>query len=110
DFPLEVTADADVSGVVITLTDRVSELSGTVTDAAGKPGFGSTVIAVSTDRRHWVTGSRRVATSGLTADGRYTFRGLPPGEYRVAAVVDFDSGSQFDVNVLQQIAGASTTV
>jgi hypothetical protein len=110
DFPLEVSADEDVSGVVITLTDKQSELSGVVTDAAGKPNYECTVIVLSIDSRLWNPGSRRVMTTQPGADGRYSFRGLPAGDYRVAVVSEFDPASRFDSSYLLQLTGASVPV
>ncbi len=110
DFPLEVTADQDIVDVVMTLTDKLSELSGTVADTAGKPVYEATVIAVATDSRYWTLGTRRVVTSQPAADGRYTFRGLPPGEYRLAVVTDFELENRLDPVYLQQLAAISTTV
>ena len=53
-------------------------------------------------------------------DGRYTIRGLPPGDYLIAAVDAVEAGQQFDPGFLAQIeadavsakvtAGTSTTV
>jgi hypothetical protein len=112
DFPLEVTADADVVDVEITLTDRVSEVSGAITDANGKLPHDATIVAASTDPRHWTLGTRRVVTAQPGPDGRYTIRGLPPGDYRVAAVTDFDLEQRLNPAFLQQIgaSGAAVTV
>lgn len=110
DFPLEVTPDDDVNGVIITLTDRPSELSGIVTDASGKPSTEGTVLAIATDSRYWVYGSRRVAAAQPAGDGRYTFRGLPPGEYSLTVITDYDPSSRFDINFLQQHSRSSVTV
>jgi hypothetical protein len=110
DVPLEVTADDDVGDVVITLTDRSSSLAGLVSDRAGDPVYDCTVIVVSTDARFWFPGSRRVAITEPSPDGRYAFSGLPAGEYRVAAVAGFDPARRFDPLFLQQLAATSVTI
>jgi uncharacterized protein (DUF2141 family) len=110
DFPLEVTAESDIVEVVMTLTDKLSDLSGAVTDTAGRPVYEATVIAVATDSRYWTLGTRRVVTSQPAADGRYTFRGLPPGEYRLAVVTDFELENRLDPVYLRQLFAISTTV
>ena len=60
DLPLEVEAGKDVTGLVVTLTDRPTELSGSVLDQAGRPTANFPIIVFSTDRTFWTTGSRRV--------------------------------------------------
>ena len=110
DFPLEVDTEHDVANVVITLTDKLSELSGTVTDSVGKAGYDFTVIAMPVDNRLWIPGSRRVRAARANAEGQYTFRGLPPGEYRLAPMIDFDPATQYDFPQLQQLSRSGVPV
>jgi hypothetical protein len=110
DFPLEVTTDTDVSGVVITLSDRVTDVSGAVTDAAGKPLSGCTVIVAAADRKFWTPGSRRVVTTKTSVDGQYAVRGLPAGDYRLSATDDFDPTTEMEPNRLQQLTASATAI
>ena len=54
DFPLDFTGERDVMDAVITVTDRVSQLSGVLTDASGKPVSDYSVIVASADSRFWI--------------------------------------------------------
>lgn len=110
DFPLEVTADLDVIDVEITLTDRISEVTGAVTDSAGKPLYEATVVAAATDNRYWTLGTRRVVTAQPGPDGRYTIRGLPPGDYRVAVVTDYEIEQRLNPAFLQQVMAGGSAV
>jgi hypothetical protein len=110
DFPLVVEGDRDVTGIVITLTNRVSQLSGLLTDAAGTPSSDCTIVVAAADRRYWTPASRRIMTTRPGLDGRYTFNGLPAGDYLVAAVTDLEPGSQFDPDFLNELAGAAVRV
>jgi hypothetical protein len=110
DFPLEVGTENDVANVTITLTDKLSEISGTVTDPGGKPGYDFTVIAMPVDNRLWIPGSRRVRTARANSDGQYAFRGLPPGEYRLATMIDFDPATQYDFPQLLRLSGSGVPV
>lgn len=110
DVGLEVTADTDVSGVELTMTDRPSTLSGTITTADGKPATGTTIVVAPTNSGLWRNGSRRIATTRPTTDGRYVIRGLPAGEYYLAAVTDVEAGEQFDPEFLRALVGAAVTV
>jgi hypothetical protein len=110
DFPLEFTGEHDVTDAVLTVTDQTSEISGTLTDSAGKPAVDYMIVAVASDSRYWTPGSRRVAIARPSPDGRYVFRSLPPGVYHVAAVIDPEPGAQYDPEFLRAVARASWSV
>ena len=109
DFPFDFTGDADLTNVVLTVTDRLTEISGTLTDAAGRPGADETVVIAAADDRFWTPGSRRIAFTRTRADGQYVFRNLPPGDYMVAVVTDLEFGMQYDVEFLKTLAAAGST-
>jgi hypothetical protein len=104
DFPFEVTGDRDITDAVLTVTDKVTGLSGSVMDPTGKPLYDATVIAAAADPQYWTPGSRRIVTSRPGPEGRYTFRNLPPGDYYLAVVTDLDPGGQFDPELLKTLA------
>ena len=110
DFPLEFTGDRDVSGVVVTVTDKASELSGTLTNAAGAPALDQTIIVAPTDSRYWMPGSRRISTTRTVAEGRYLIRNLPPGDYLLAVVGDFEQGAQYDPEFLRGLGSGAVRV
>lgn len=110
DFPLDFSGDRDVTDAVITVTDQFSELSGSLMDTAGQPAVGYTILAVATDSRYWMPGSRRIAQGRPGPDGKYSFRGLPAGTYQLAAVVDLVQGEQYDPEFLRTLARASVPV
>ena len=45
-----------------------------------------------------------------STDGKFSFQGLPEGEYRLAAVTDVEPGAWFDPALLQQLQAASVLV
>lgn len=110
DFPLNFTAESDVSGVVITMTDVQSLVSGHLTDSAGKPALDYTIVLASTDERFWTPASRRILTARTDATGAFTFRYMPPGTYLLGAVTDLEPGGQFDPELLHSLRAASRTV
>ena len=110
DFPLEFTAENDVTGAVLTVTDAPTELSGTLTDMTGKPVTDYQVIAVSMDNRYWTPASRRVVLARTGLDGRYSVRALPAGTYSVCVVTDIEPGAQYDPEFLKSILPASVPV
>jgi len=95
DEPLEITG-GDVTGVVVTFTDRPSELSGVVRDEHGDPDGAARVIVFPSDRprsSQGPPGPRRGRSTGASRTGAYSFSGLPAGDYYVVAVDD-----RIDVN------------
>lgn len=110
DFPLDFTGDRNITDAVLTVTDQSSELSGSLLDSAGKPAEGYTIICVATDNRFWRPGSRRIVMARTAADGLYTIRGLPPGAYQLAAVLDLEQGAQYDPEFLRSLAQASVPI
>jgi hypothetical protein len=110
DVPLEIGAGESAAGGVVTMTTRVSELSGSLVDSAGAPAPGSTVIVFSSDARFWTPDSRRIQAARPATDGRFTFRGLPAGEYRLVAVEDPEPGEWFVSDFLRQMVPASVIV
>jgi hypothetical protein len=110
DFPLDFAATEDVTGAVLTVTDKVNELSGTLTESTGKPGIDYTIIAAAVDNRFWTPGSRRIVTTRSGADGKYSFRSLPPGNYYLVVVSDLEQGAQYDPEFLKSLGGMATMV
>jgi hypothetical protein len=98
----------DLENVVVTISDRVSEVSGVVRDAAGHAIQDATVVAFTIDRTAWFYRSRRIAAERSRSDGRYVIRNLPPGEYRLAAATDLEPGEWFDPTVLERLSAAAT--
>jgi hypothetical protein len=96
-----------LTDVVVTITDRHSEISGTLQQASGQPASDVFVIAYSADRRTWGPNSRRVKAVRPSVDGHYAIADLPPGDYLVAAVADVDPGEWEDPAFLAQLVPAS---
>jgi uncharacterized protein (DUF2141 family) len=109
DFPFDFTGEADLTNATITVTDRTTEITGTLTDVTGQPGQDFTVIAVATDEKYWTPGSRRISYTRTRADGQYRFGNLPGGTYFLAVVTDLEFGAQYDPEFLKAVAAAATT-
>ena len=88
DFPLEIGPTGETGEIVVTFADAVQEVNGTLLDATGRPAPDYTIIVFAADTRFWTTPTRRVRSARPGTDGRFAVANLPPGEYRVAAVVD----------------------
>jgi hypothetical protein len=87
DVPFDLETK-DLTGVVLTFTDRPSSLAGQVRNGqSADPG--AVVIAFPTETSAWVSRGafpRRVRTTRADLEGAYTITAMVPGEYYVAAV------------------------
>ncbi len=99
-----------VSGLVVTFTDQVSELSGSLTLPSGAPGTDYFVIAIPADHDYWLPQSRRIISTRPDRAGRYAFRGLPAGDYRIALTTDLVPRDLQEVGALEQLAAQSVPV
>ena len=104
----EVVPGRDHDDAVITLTDKVPELTGTITDASGNPVAGLQMLLFPTDRGAWSTSHRRMRGPVRTQpDGTYRFVGVRPGEYHLAVVTELEPGDWGDPVFMEQVAAAS---
>jgi len=107
DEPLDVRQNAEIKDLVVTFTDKLSQISGTLQDASGKPVVGYPIIVFSTNKAAWTFGSRRIAQVHPANDGTYKVQGLPAGEYYVCALTDLDPNDLYDPAFLEQLSAAS---
>jgi hypothetical protein len=111
DFPFEVAHGQPVSGLVVSVIDRPTEISGTLRDASGQLTSEYSMVAFSTDRALWTSAPRRVSSAvRLSSDGRYRVTGLPPGEYYLSALADFDPVQLGDPAFLESLISQSIKV
>lgn len=90
DTPLVVDA-TDLDGLVITLTDHPTMLSGSVKNGQGVADATATVLVFPTDSTLWMdfgAWPRRLRTARPDRTGVFSIPALPTGEYWVVAVPD----------------------
>jgi hypothetical protein len=104
DLPFDLSADSQLTNVELTVSDRLSELSGSLTDGEGHARTDVTLIAFAADPRYWWKGSRRVQPTRPDTAGRYTIRGLPAGDYILAAVLALGASGPYDPALLSELA------
>ena len=111
DTPLTLRSGENVGNVEIVFTDRLTEISGSITSEQGTPVPEYTVLAFSTDRSLWRPLARQIMTARPDQTGKYRIRGLPPGEYYVAAVDPAEQGEWFEPTYLDDHrAGAARVI
>jgi hypothetical protein len=107
DTAIEVRPGVNLTDVVVTFTDKLAELSGTVYDQAGRVTPNFPIIVFSTNEAHWRQGSRRTRQVRPATDGSFKVHGLPAGEYYVSAVTSVEQSDLADPEFLKQLAAAS---
>jgi hypothetical protein len=80
---------SDIRDVVVTLTDRVASLSGTVQSLAADRIASAQVVAVPAEYQAWIDAgmsSGRAYSTGVDRTGAWSFDALRAGNYLVAAL------------------------
>jgi hypothetical protein len=109
DAGLEADSGQQLADVRVTITDVASEVTGTVRDAEGHGVAGATVLIIPAAPQFWTRVSRRFGRTPTDADGRYRYRGLPPGEYRVVAAT-LGEGDLYRRDLLRQLSDAGVVL
>jgi 5-hydroxyisourate hydrolase-like protein (transthyretin family) len=103
-----VTISEPVNGSLeIVLRPNPGQVTGNVVDATMKPVTGVQVVLIperARDRQDLYK------TAGTDQEGRFTFRGITPGDYRIFAWEDIEPFSYFDASVLNQYEAAGKAV
>jgi hypothetical protein len=110
DVPVSVRSGQRVANVVVTFTDKVNEINGSVTDAQGNAVTEYTVLAFSTNTAVWRPQSRQIATARPDQTGTFRIRNLPSGEYYVVTVDPGEQGEWFEPAYLDQHRSGASRV
>ena len=105
--------DANIGGVVVTVTDEAFSLTGTVTPAAGQTVADAVVLLFPADYRAWIENGmnpRRSRSGRPNPAGAYTFPVLPAGDYLVVAVDRSDEGNLQDPAYIEALSRLGTRV
>jgi protocatechuate 3,4-dioxygenase beta subunit len=109
DTPLEVTPGQTVGGVLVTLTERITEVSGRLADSRNNPITDATVVIFPADDDKWVYQSRFIRAARPDQDGRFQIRGLPPyDDYLAIAVYGLEDGQAGDPEFLATVRDRAT--
>jgi 5-hydroxyisourate hydrolase-like protein (transthyretin family) len=99
DTPLDFATNID--GLEIELTQRLTTVSGAVSDDRGGVALDTTVVVFADDPAKWGPQSRFIDTARPDQQGRFTIRGLPPGRYAAIAVGYLEPGEERDPDLLE---------
>jgi hypothetical protein len=83
---------------------------GVLLDTSGRTASDYFIIVFPSDKSYWTPGSRRVMSTRPANDGKFRIGGLPPGDYRIAALTDVESGEWNDPAFLVSLVDASIRI
>ena len=107
DTPLQLANAFAGKRLDIVLTQRGSEVNGTVLDGRGTLMDDCVVVLFPQDRGQWTPLTRFIATSRPDQHGRFAISGMPRGTYLLAAVDALAPGEEGNPEKLEQLrAGA----
>jgi hypothetical protein len=110
DAPVTVRSGDALTGVVFTISNRHSELKGTLTTADGRAAAEYFVVVVPKDSRGWIPRTRRVKNTRPLSNGTFSLKDLPEGDYLLAALTDAIDDDFNDPAFLAAVAAAGVAV
>jgi protocatechuate 3,4-dioxygenase beta subunit len=94
DTPMD--ASGDIADLRIVLTDRLTDVSGSVKDTRGRPIADYVVVVVPDEAKEGMAAARYTRTVRPDQSGVFRARGLPPGRYAAIAVEAMEGGGEWD--------------
>ena len=109
EVPLDLTDRPSIDDVVITLSDKRTTVSGSVTDSRGAAASSYVVVILPAEEKE----SARdfyyyyIRTARPDTNGRFETRGLKPGRYVALAIESLEQGRQFAPEFQRQLRSRS---
>jgi hypothetical protein len=110
DAGLLIEADP-IDNVRVMLTRNITTVNGEVVVGASRQrSHDYTVVIFPRDRSLWTYRSRYIATARPDQQGAFSIKGLPAGDYLIAAIDHVEQGEGHDAEFLESIHGLAQTV
>jgi protocatechuate 3,4-dioxygenase beta subunit len=103
DTPLDLGGKPSLTGVVIRMTDKRTQLSGQVSDARGQVLKDYVVVLLPAEQKEPVVAARWIRTVRPDSNGRYVAVGLRPGRYVATAIESIEQGREFSPEFQEQL-------
>ena len=109
DEPIDLTGRPSVSGLEIRLTDKVTQVSGHVSDSRGQRTRDCAVVFQSAELREPLVVSRLMRIVRCDSNGAFQTGGMRPGRYVATAITSVDQGRQYEPEFQQDLRRASAS-
>jgi protocatechuate 3,4-dioxygenase beta subunit len=104
DTGIEIKANEEIHALEVELTNKLTTITGLVTNARGDAVKDYTTIVFAQDPARWAgNNTRYVSTGRPDQDGRFKINGLPAGEYYIVALDRVDGGEAGDPEFLERV-------
>jgi hypothetical protein len=108
DTAADIAPGRTIEDVELVLTQKVTELSGIVTDGMNRPVTDASVVIFHADKERWGFASRYLRSTRPDPNGKYTVRLTPSEDYRVVVVRGLEEGQASDPEFLTRALESST--
>jgi Carboxypeptidase regulatory-like domain len=103
DTLIDMKSGEELAGVQVIVTNKVTTVSGLLTDDKGAPVADGTVIVFADETEKWSEDSRFVRSARPDQEGQYQIKGLPPGQYLAVAIDYVQEGLWNDPEFLDSV-------
>ena len=108
DTGIEFPPESTVTGIEVELTNRPTEVSGTVRDSQGQPVQDYTVVVFARDRERRLGNTRYFGTARPDLNSKFVVHGLPAGNYFAIALEYADPVASMDPDFLEPLTKDAT--
>ena len=111
DTGVEFKGNDPVTGLELVVTNKLTEINGSVRDASGNSVKDYTIVVFSDDPQKWtIPQTRYVAGVRPSSEGRYQVKNLPPGSYYAIAVEYIPQGEWGDPELLDKLKARAAEI
>ena len=109
DTGVDIRPSEPVTGLEITVTNKTTEITGSVAGSDSKPLTDYTLVIFSQDADKWTAPmTRHVTGTRPNQDGRFQVKNMPAGSYYAIAVDYIPTGDWNDPEVLERLKSRAT--
>jgi hypothetical protein len=110
DVPIDFSSRRSIDDVRIVVTDKLTDLTGTVADSRGTVLKDYVVIILPNDLKEGLSPQRFISVVRPDQDGSFKVKGMPPGSYVATALEWVEQGRQFVPDFQERLRKAGKTL